>query len=253
MKVVIVEDERAASENLQYILRKLEPGVEVIEVLDSVKSSVSFFSQANEAELVFLDIHLADGISFEIFEKVNITIPVIFTTAYDQYALKAFKVHSIDYLLKPIDEQDLARALKQFRTQLHGHANMSLQMERLLNMVHTRKPAYKSTLLVSRADQLIPLKADTIAYFRIDDGIVKLFTRDNQVFFPDKNLEEIEAELDPEIFCRLNRQYIAHRDSIANIRQYFNGKLVVNLSPPVKERVVVSKARAKEFREWLDS
>jgi two-component system, LytTR family, response regulator LytT len=253
MKVVIVEDERAASENLQYILRKLEPRTEVLEVLDSVKSAVTFFAQPNEAELVFLDIHLADGISFEIFEKVNISIPVIFITAYDQYALKAFKVHSIDYLLKPIDEQDLAKALNQFRTQLHGNANMNLQMERLLNMVQTRKSAYKNTLLVTRADELIPLKADTIAYLRIDDGIVKLHTLDNQVFFPDKNLEEMEAELDPSIFCRLNRQYIAHRDAIANIRQYFNGKLVVNLKPPVKERVVVSKARAKEFREWLDS
>jgi two-component system LytT family response regulator len=253
MKVAIVEDERAASENLQYILGRLEPNFEVLEVLDSVKSAVAFFSQPNEAELVFMDIHLADGISFEIFEKVNINIPVIFTTAYDQYALKAFKVHSIDYLLKPIDEQDLARALKQFRTQLHGNANMNLQMERLLNMVQTRKPGYKTTLLVSRADELIPLKANSIAYLRIDDGIVKLHTSENQVFFPDKNLEEMEAELDPAIFFRLNRQYIAHRDAIVNIRQYFNGKLVVNLTPQVKERVVVSKARAREFREWLDS
>jgi two-component system LytT family response regulator len=100
---------------------------------------------------------------------------------------------------------------------------------------------------------LIPLKANSIAYLRIDDGIVKLHTHENQVFFPDKNLEEMEAELDPAIFCRLNRQYIAHRDAITHIRQYFNGKLVVNLSPPVKERVVVSKAKAKEFRDWLNS
>ena len=253
MKVVIVEDERAASENLQYLLKRLEPKIEVLGELDSVKSAVAYFSQPNEAELVFLDIHLADGISFEIFEKVNINIPVIFTTAYDQYALKAFKVHSIDYLLKPIDQLDLARALKQFKTQLHGNANMNMQMERLLNMVQTRKPGYKSTLLVSRADELIPLKTDSIAYLRIDEGIVKLHTRENQIFFPDKNLEEMEADLDPTIFCRLNRQYIAHRDAISNIRQYFNGKLVVNLVPPVKERVVVSKARAKEFRDWLNS
>ncbi len=253
MKAVIVEDERAASENLAYLLRRLEPGIEILEVLDSVKSAVAFFSNPHQAEIVFLDIHLADGISFEIFEKVSIAIPVIFTTAYDQYALKAFKVHSIDYLLKPIEEQELADALKQFKTQLHGTSNMNLQMERLLNMVSVKKKTYKSALLVSRSDELVPLKTDSIAYLHIDGGIVKLHTRENQVFFPDKTLEEMEEELDPAIFCRLNRQVIAHRDAITNIRQYFNGKLVVNLQPPMKERVVVSKARAREFKDWLDS
>lgn len=253
MKVIIVEDERAASENLAYLLKKLEPGIEILDVLDSVKSAVAYFSGSPKAELVFMDIHLADGLSFEIFDKVTITAPVIFTTAYDQYALKAFKVHSIDYLLKPIDQEELGAALSQFRSQLHGNADVTLQMERLLNMVSTRKNPYKATLLVSRGDELVPLKTEAIAYMYIDDGIVKLITRDNQVYFPDTTLEEMESELDPSMFCRVNRQFIANRDSIAKIQQYFNGKLVVNLQPPISERVVVSKAKAREFKDWLNS
>lgn len=253
MKVVIVEDERAASENLVYHLKRLEPAVEVLEVLDSVKSAVSFFSAPHTAELVFMDIHLADGLSFEIFDKVSIKAPVIFTTAYDQYALKAFKVHSIDYLLKPINEQELGDALRQFRTQLHGKADMDHQLERLLSLMNIKKRTYKTTILVSQRDQLLPLKTETIAYLYIETGIVKLVTRDNQTFLLDKTLEDMENELDPDIFCRLNRQCLANREAIAHITQYFNGKLIVKLDPPLKERVVVSKAKAREFKDWLGS
>jgi two-component system LytT family response regulator len=253
MKVVIVEDERAASENLVYHLKRLEPAIEILETLDSVKSAVAFFSAPHEAELVFMDIHLADGLSFEIFDKVGIKAPVIFTTAYDQYALKAFKVHSIDYLLKPISQQELGDALRQFKTQSHGKADRDKQLERLLGLMDIRKRAYKTTILVSQRDQLVPLKTESIAYLHIETGIVKLVTRDNQLFLLDKTLEDLENELDPDIFCRLNRQCLANREAITNITQYFNGKLIVKLDPPLKERVVVSKAKAREFKEWLGS
>lgn len=253
MKVVIVEDERAASENLIYLLNRLEPNLEVLEVLDSVKSSVAYFKAPNEAELVFMDIHLADGLSFEIFDQVRITAPVVFTTAYDQYALKAFKVHSIDYLLKPINQQELGDALKQFKTQSEDTSDINGQLDKLLQLMDIRKKAYKATFLVSQRDQLIPMKADNIAYLYIDSGLVKLVSRDNQVFLLDKTLEDMENELNPEIFCRINRQCIAHRDAIVNITQYFNGKLIVKLDPPLKDRVMVSKAKAREFKEWLNS
>lgn len=253
MKVVIVEDERAASENLIYLLKRLEPAIDILDVLDSVKEAVRFFSAPNDAELVFMDIHLADGISFEIFDKVSIKAPIVFTTAYDQYALKAFKVHSIDYLLKPINPQELGDALQQFKTQLHGTADVNRQMERLLSMMNIRKKPYKATILVSQRDQLVPLKTESIAYLYIDTGVVKLVTQENEVFLLDKTLEDMENELDPDIFCRLNRQCIANREAIATITQYFNGKLIVNLEPPLKERVMVSKAKAREFKEWLNT
>ncbi|MCK5442821.1 MAG: response regulator, partial [Maribacter sp.] len=157
MKIVIVEDELAASENLTYLLKTLNPEIEVLTVLDSVRSSVTYFSSPTEAELVFMDIHLADGLSFEIFDRVQINKPVIFTTAYDQYALKAFKVNSIDYLLKPIDEDELSKALTQFKVQSTVDPTPDVKLEGLLNLINSQRSTYKTTYLVHLRDQLIPI------------------------------------------------------------------------------------------------
>lgn len=253
MKVVIVEDEIAASDNLIYLLHAIDPNLEVIKVLDSVKSSVDFFSREQQAELVFMDIHLADGISFEIFEQVSISVPIIFTTAYDQYALKAFKVNSIDYLLKPIDEEELSDALDQFRLQINEKGIADHQMKGLLDLIKVKAQTYKSTFLVNQRDQLIPLKTERIAYFRIDTGIVKGITDDNQSYSIDLKLEDIENVLDPEYFYRINRQFIVQRDAIVNIKYYFNGKLLVRVNPICEERIIVSKAKATEFKNWMNS
>ncbi|WP_276388973.1 LytR/AlgR family response regulator transcription factor [Eudoraea chungangensis] len=253
MKVVIVEDELAASENLTYLLKKLNPTIEVLTVLDSVRSSVAYFSAPNEAELVFMDIHLADGLSFEIFDKVPINKPVVFTTAYDQYALKAFKVNSIDYLLKPVDEEELAKALKQFEVQSQTETSPNMQMEGLLDLIKANSKSYKTTYLVSQRDQLIPIKSSNFAYLYIYSGIVKAVTKDNKSYTLDKKLEDIEKELDPSCFFRANRQFIVHKDAIANIKYYFNGKLLLNVLPASKEKIVVSKAKSKELKTWLNS
>jgi two-component system LytT family response regulator len=253
MKVVIVEDELAASENLAYLLRKLDPKIQVVCVLDSVRAAVSYLSEKPEADLIFMDIHLADGLSFEIFEKAPVTVPVIFTTAYDQYALKAFKVNSIDYLLKPIDEEDLASALEQYRVQHQQKEVGSDQVGGLLEMLRKEARPYKSTFLVARGDQLIPLKAERVAYFHIDTGVVKAVTSDGQSFTMDQKLEDLEAQLDPSLFYRANRQFIVRRDAIHHIKYYFNGKLILTVDPPARERIVVSKAKAGDFKEWMSS
>lgn len=253
MKVVIVEDELAASENLIFLLKRLNPAIEVVKVLDTVKSAISFFSQPQEVVLAFMDIHLADGISFEIFEKVQIDIPVIFTTAYDQYALKAFKVNSIDYLLKPIDETELSKALEQFRVQTPQEDLFDNRMTGLLQMINSQTKSYKSTYLVSHRDQLVPLKTNNIAYLFIDMGVVKAVTKDNKSYVMDVNLEDLENELNPDQFFRANRQFIVQKEAIDHINQYFNGKLIVNMEPVTKERILVSKAKAMEFKKWLDS
>ena len=253
MKVVIVEDELAASDNLIYLLHSMDESIEILNVLDSVKSSVNFFSRPNEAELVFMDIHLADGLSFEIFDQIQIKKPIIFTTAYDQYALKAFKVNSIDYLLKPIDEDELSKALTQFKEQPKPEAIPASQMEGLLNLIKVQSKTYKTTYLVHLRDQLIPIKTADIAYLYIDTGIVKGITKENQIYTIDKKLEDIESELDPTIFYRVNRQFIVHKDAIANIKYYFNGKLILNVNPVCKEKIVVSKAKATEFKKWINS
>ena len=254
MKVVIVEDELAASENLIFLLKNLNPTIEVVKVLDSVKSAIRFFSQPQEVVLAFMDIHLADGISFEIFDKVQIDIPVIFTTAYDQYTLKAFKVNSIDYLLKPIDEIELSKALEQFKGQFPKEPLIDDRMASLLQFVNNQSTkSYKSTYLVSYRDQLVPLKTENIAYLYIDIGVVKAVSKDNQFYVMDGKLEDIENELNPNQFFRANRQFIVQKEAIDHLNHYFNGKLIVNTLPMSNERIVVSKAKAMEFKKWLDS
>jgi len=253
MKVVLVEDELAASENLEYLLHRIDPAIEIAAVLDSVKGAVAYFSTAPAPDLVFMDIHLADGLSFEIFDQVMIGAPVIFTTAYDQYALKAFKVNSIDYLLKPIDQDELEQSLQQYREQHPRQASEPAQLEGLLRMLRQETKTYRQTFLMSQKDQLVPVRADHIAYFQLDTGLLKAMTFDRHTYLLDGTLEELEQELDPKLYYRVNRQYIIHRDAIDHIKLYFNGKLLLSLKPPSEERIVVSKAKAPYFKEWVGS
>ncbi len=250
-KVIIVEDEIAASENLAYLLNEIDSSIEIVTVLDSVKAAVNYFSKPNDADLILMDIHLADGISFEIFDQVTINIPVIFTTAYDQYAIKAFKVNSVDYLLKPIDEEELSEALIKYRGQ--KKPDVSKQMEGLLTMLQTKNTSYKTTYLVHQRDEMIPVKTADIAFLYIEIGLVKAVTNDNKTFIIDRKLEDIENELDPTQFYRANRQFIVNKKAISNIKFYFNGKLIVNTNPSFSERIIVSKAKATTFKKWMDS
>ena len=252
MKVVIVEDEISAAENLIELLKIVAPDAEVVTTLDSLKKSVAYFQQDVPIDLVFMDIHLADGISFEIFDAVDLKIPVIFTTAYDQYALKAFKVNSLDYLLKPIDETELKAAIDQYQQQ----ANPKMEdgaLEALRSLFTQAPKKFRTTFLVNQRDGMIPIKTEDIAFFYIEDSIVYATTMKNQKVAIDKKLEEIEEELDPQQFKRVNRQFIVNREALVNIKYYFNGKLIVNTQPPAKERMVVSKARATEFKTWVDN
>ncbi|MBT2163354.1 LytR/AlgR family response regulator transcription factor [Zobellia barbeyronii] len=253
MKVVIIEDELAASDNLTYLLHTIDSDIEILKVLDSVKSSVAFLSKPHEAELIFMDIHLADGVSFEIFDRVAINIPVIFATAYNQYTLKAFKFNSIDYLLKPIDQDELSDALQQFKVQNKEQGIADHQVKGLLDLIKTKSKSYKSTFLVNYREEMIPLKTINIAYFRVDTGIVKGITLDNKSYSMDNKLEDIEEELSPEDFHRVNRQFLVNREAIVNIKPYFSGKLVVVVNPVCDERIIVSKAKATEFKDWVGS
>ncbi|MDO1512277.1 LytTR family DNA-binding domain-containing protein [Maribacter confluentis] len=252
MKVIIVEDELAASDNLSYLLTKIDPEIEVIATLDTVTATVAYFSQPHDGELVFMDIHLADGLSFEIFDQVTPNIPVIFTTAYDQYALKAFKVNSIDYLLKPIDGEELQDALERFKAQRQQTGMDEGQMKSLLQLIQHKPMSYKQTFLVTIGDQLLPIKTSDIAYFYIDTGVVKAVTAQDRSFVLDIKLEDIEDALDPNLFYRANRQFIVRREAITTIKFHFNSKLLVEVHPPCAERIVVSKAKASHFKSWID-
>lgn len=253
MKVVIVEDELAASDHLAYLLHAIDSDIEILQVLDSVKASVTYLSKPQEADLIFMDIHLADGVSFEIFDQVKINIPIIFTTAYNQYALKAFKFNSIDYLLKPIDKDELSDALQQFKVQTKDKGIADHQVKGLLELIKVKTKSYKTTFLVHHREEMIPVKTQNFAYFRIDTGIVKGITFDKKSYIVESKLEDMEQELNPELFYRVNRQFLVNREAIANLKSYFNGKLIVVVNPVCEERIVVSKAKATEFKNWMSA
>jgi two-component system LytT family response regulator len=253
MKVVIVEDEIAASENLSFLIHAIDPTIEILEVLDSVAASVAYFSEHHTADLVFMDIHLADGISFEIFDQIALKVPVIFTTAYDQYAIKAFKVNSIDYLLKPINEDELEEAIDKFKNKSNLSTPENSQLETLFQLLQSNTKSYKTTYLVHHRDELLPIKTNDIAYFYIETGIVKGVTFTNKKYVIDKKLEDIENDLNPEQFHRVNRQFIINKEAVANIKFYFNGKLIINVNPPSPERIVASKAKATEVKQWMNN
>ncbi|MEK6152509.1 LytTR family DNA-binding domain-containing protein [Flavobacteriaceae bacterium 3-367] len=253
MKVVIVEDEIAASEHLSHLIQAIDPDMEIIKVLDSVKSCIAYFSQPTDAALVFMDIHLADGISFEIFSQVDLEIPIIFTTAYDQYALKAFKVNSIDYILKPVHREELAKALLKFKNWSKEEPYNKERLEDVLQLIQQQHKAYRSNYLMAHRDELIPVKVEDIAYFYIDTGVVRAITFQAKAYMMDTKLEDLEKELDPAIFDRANRQFVINRKAIAKIKYYFGGKLIVNVIPPAEERIVISKAKASQFKKWVNT
>lgn len=252
MKVVLVEDEIAASENLSYLLKNIDSEIEIITVLESVSEGISYFSKNNEAELVFMDIHLADGISFEIFDKVSIDVPIVFTTAYDQYAIQAFKVNSLDYLLKPITEEDLIEALEKFKKRRGAPSDVKDQLKGVLSLLEASNKTYKTTYLIQKRDELIPVNVANIAYFYIEASIVKAVTFDKQEYVVNKKLEDIELELNPENFLRINRQFVVNKKSVSKLQFHFNGKLIANLEPEFHDRVLVSKLKASEVKAWLN-
>lgn len=250
MKALIIEDERAAVRNLRAVLAQVAPEVEVIDVLDSVADALDWFAVNPMPELAFVDIHLADGSAFELFERVEIHCPVIFTTAYDEYALRAFKVNSIDYLLKPIGKEELRAALAKLR-QLRGSQEEQPDLKQLIRSLHPAK-RYPSHLLIPlKGDKLLPMAVDRMAYCCIAEGQVKVVTVEGQSYDLPQTLDELTETLDPVCFFRANRQYLIARRAVRDIDLWFNNRLAINLSVPTAERIIVSKMRAGEFKEWL--
>lgn len=251
MKAIIIEDESLAAQSLQSLIQEINPEIEIIAVLQTIEESVEWFSQSAMPDLVFMDIHLADGSSFAIFDKVDISCPIIFTTAYDEYALKAFEVNSIDYLLKPINKSDLERALNKFRHLGAAALPDKSSLDALLAQMGGLRKKYKTCFLLPERDKLIPLATSNIAYIYIDTKTVKAVSMDNHVFYLNQTLDEIMAQLDPEMFFRANRQFIISRNAVKDMSIWFGNKLAVNLSVPVPEKIIVSKARVGEFKTWF--
>jgi len=249
MKTVIVEDEFIATQALERLIHEVDKDIQVVAVLQSVEESIEWFSQNPAPDFVFMDIHLGDGSSFSIFDKTNITCPIIFTTAYDEYALKAFELNSIDYLLKPIIQKDLERAIGKFRNFTSKSDNTDM-VANILAMLQQTKDIYKSHFLIPYKDKLQPLAVDKIAFLYSEFKIAKITTFDGQAFMVDYSLDELSRQLDPSLFFRVNRQYIIAHKAIKDISIWFGGKLSVNLYVPTPEKIIVSRARVPGFKEW---
>lgn len=249
MKAVIVEDEALAARNLHTILDETGT-VEVVARLESITDTVEWFATNQQPDILFLDIHLADGSAFEIFGMTKVSCPVIFTTAYDEYALKAFKVNSIDYILKPVDASSVQKALNKFTNLTSG---LSIKSD-VQNLIATFKKAstYKTHFLIpAKGDKLIPLQSSDIAFIYIDASIVKTRTFDDLTYRIDNTLDELADMLDPKDFFRANRQYIISRKAIKDIDLWFNSRLSVNLKITSPGKIILSKARIPEFKQWF--
>jgi two-component system LytT family response regulator len=249
MKALIIEDEILASKHLLQVLDEVGD-VSVIEVLESITETIEWFRKNQQPDIVFMDIHLADGSAFEVFRHINISCPIVFTTAYDEYALKAFKVNSIDYLLKPIEAGEVQNALKKLK-ELSISESSKTALNNLINSYGRTSKYKKHFLIPSKGDKLIPVQTIDLACFYIDAGIVKAFSIDGKTYKFDFTLDELAEMLDPELFFRANRQYIISRTSIKDIDIWFNSRLSVNLKIGVPEKILISKARITEFKKWF--
>lgn len=251
MNIVIIEDEGVVADELEVNIRQLvdEP-VDIVQ-LRSVKEAIAYFKKAEAPDLIFSDIQLGDGLSFEIFVAEPVSVPVIFCTAYDEYALDAFKANGIDYILKPFTIQTLDHALQKYR-QLKKifSADQTPQYDALMQMLANREPQTASSVLVYHQDKIIPVKLEDIAMFYLANEITHLLTFSGKTFYPNKNLDELE-KLSGSYFFRANRQFLVCRKAITDVSSFFSRKLSLNLNVPFGEKVIVSKGKAPQFLNWL--
>ena len=252
-KVLLIEDEKPAAEWLIQLIRKFNSQISVLAVIDSVRSAVEWFQQNQVPDLVFMDIQLADGLSFEIFERVKVLCPVIFTTAYEEYAIKAFKVNSIDYLLKPIAFGELEASFQKFAaTQPDLHVVPELTVE-LLNKVRVMlRKQYKTRFVIKVGEHLKSIPVEDILFFYSLEKATYLCTLDFKTYLIDYSLDRVSEMVDEHRFFRINRKYILNNQSIADIVVYSNSRLKIKLKKPNEDPIIVSRDKVAAFKEWLD-
>ncbi|MBN2417021.1 response regulator transcription factor [bacterium] len=254
MNVIIVEDEPGATRNMLALLGEIDPSIMVLATLERVVDAVAWIESHPPPDLGFFDIRLADGTSFEIFRKCTVAFPVVFTTAYNEYALQAFKVNSIDYLLKPIKQQELAFAIEKYR-KLAGHGLFPSDASFAAVLQHigaTLGSSYKRTFLIEKSDGFVPVPAGDFAYFYIRNGLVRGVTRRTISHAIHEKLDSLEERLSPDDFFRANRQYIVARPAVTAVNTYFSGRLIIKTEPAAPGQIIVSRARAGLFKRWLE-
>ena len=254
LHIVIIEDEAATARNLEYILKEIDSGIEIIITLQSIAEAVDWFeTNDNIYDLIFSDIRLSDGLSFEIFSRTKIVKPVIFVTAYNDYAIEAFRNNGIDYVLKPFDREEILRTLLKYNTLIASDANNELSKTKsLLHELQYATKKYKKSFLIHYCGRLIPVEAANINWFYTANEIVYAHQADGRQYVVEFTLEQLERELDSSLFFRANRQFIINKTAVDAVEYFFNGRLLVKVHPLPQEQIIVSKAKAMDFRKWLD-
>lgn len=247
MKILIVEDETAAQENLVEILSEVDSTILIAGTTESIRQTVKWFETHPNPDLILMDIHLSDGSAFSIFDKINIETPIIFTTAYDEYAIEAFKVNSIDYLLKPIKPDELKRAIEKFRKWTQN--DVIKYISQLTQFAPA--PNYNDKLLIPFRDKLQPVDMDEISFFYTSEKNTQIYLKTGKPLSYSKTLEQIEKSLNPADFFRANKQFILSRSSVKNITVWFDSRLLITADVEPPERIYVSKNRAAEFKAWM--
>jgi two-component system LytT family response regulator len=249
MKCIIIEDEKPAAEKLLSLLALSDQEVTVDVVLGSIKEAITWLQQHPAPELIFMDIELSDGVSFKIFEEINVECPVIFTTAYDEYWQEAFEYNSIDYLLKPVKPEKLDAALKKYQ-KLKQHFTGSYQA--LTNWPQaSAQSGYKKRFLVKRGTDYVSIKAEEVAYFYATHKLVCMVDGSGQKFIMDQSLADIETQVDPAVFYRVNRKYLVNMSAIKRIKSYPKSKLLLEVAPLVTEDIIISQENAAAFKQWM--
>lgn len=249
MNILIIEDEKPAASRLRRLLEAHFPQARFEEVLDTVSKSVRWMEQNAAPDLIFCDIQLADGISFEIFERVKVQSPVIFTTAFDQYAIRAFQVNAVDYLLKPIDPADLARAVEKFKS---SQVKPVLDLELLKHLLQGEKKTYKTRFLVRFGEKIQSVAVEDVAFFFSEERVTFLQTSAGKKFVLDSTLEQVEAQVDPQVFFRLNRKYLAKLDAVDEVYTFSNSRLKVRLKNCPDQDILVSREKVSDLKVWMD-
>lgn len=251
MKLLILEDETLASDRIEKLLKEIDNSHEILAIIKSLDEGRKWFSKNESPDLIISDIRLLDGLSFELFKELKIEIPVIFTTAYDQYAIKAFEVNSVDYLLKPIQKEKLAEAIRKHKERTQ-EGKFPADFEGLYDIIQKQKQSYKSRFLIKVGQKILAVPVEKIAYFYSQNKLTYVVTKEGKKLPADQTLETLEDQLNPKQFFRANRQFIVSFESIAEIHPYFKGRLKIEVSPSSDMEIVISSDKTPEFKAWLD-
>jgi len=253
MRILIIEDEFYAAKRLKSMVLDELPEASILDVLDTVEDSIAWLSSHVEPNLIFCDIQLADGLSFQIFEKIQVKCPIIFTTAYDEYALNAFKVNSIDYLLKPIEQVAMQKAIKKYQEFFPQGNPSDFNWKNITHEMFNPRGQFKQRFLIKKGNSYSYLNCTDIQLLFSEDGLSFCLDKEQRRHLIDKSLDTIEKELDPNAFFRISRKHVVALDSVKKAHAYLNSRLKLELNIPMEEELIVSREKVKKFKDWLDS